>query len=226
MRLLFLAAALPLAACGFDSPDPSADAADPTGAPGPTESAAPDRGVAGGQSGADSTDRGRPVAPGARPEQAAGVIQVEGEDETIDLRLVSVWEFPLPFETYVPDGWVVDQISAGEGASAILASSDATPRGIVSVFVPADRAPGAALATAREIAQQRGGVQTIDGPEWASEALTFRGDGHTGTVYVGEHAGSPFMVLVEYPSDMGDGFAPRADLVLDRLRWGDDGTAL
>ena len=219
MRVLVVLA-LTLAACGGETapeappPDPGLEAPDtPDVAPG-LDAPEPD------------TSASRPTAPGSRPETATATISVEGTEEPVDLRLATFEDAPLPFSTYVPAGWTDNVLGSGEGTAVFLASSETDPRGFVSLFVPYDGTRESALASAREVARQRGGVREIEAEPWAVEALAFAGDGKLGTVRVGEHAGTFFSVHVEYPEEMGDGMEPRAALVLDRLRWADDGTAL
>lgn len=217
MRALALPALLfALAACGGDTE--SAVEAPPPVDP-PAEAPAPAPAEA-------ATAENRPIAPGSRPEMATGTISIEGDEESVDLRLATFDDAPLPFSTYVPTDWTDNVLGSGEGTAVFFATSEQEPRGFVSLFVPSDGARESAVAVAREVAEQRGGVRQIEAAPWAVEALAFSGDGVLGTVRVGEHAGTFFAVHVEYPAEMGDGMAPRAALVLDRLRWADDGTGL
>jgi len=39
-----------------------------------------------------------------------------------------------------------------------------------------------------------------------------------GTVYIGESQGKAFRVTEHFPADFGDGFAPRASLILKHLQ--------
>ena len=148
-------------------------------------------------------------------------------DEPIDLRLVTVEATPLPFSTYVPAGWTDEVLSSGEGTGARFVMGTPPLEGAVHVFVPSEANQDAADELARVVAESHGGAEPLDDPEpWVRAGYRFGDPATGGSVRVGEHAGTTFYVLVQYPAEMADGFAPRAGLVLDRLRWADDGTGL
>ena len=212
MRPLAFVAVLLLAACG----DPVRDAP-PSPPPANTASAGP----------ADAPDPQRPIAPGSRPETTTATISIEGTDERVDLRLVTVEDVPLPFSTYVPAGWTDDVLGSGEGTGVRFAMGRPPREGVVTLFVPSEPNRDGLDELARVVAESNGGAEPLGEAEpWVRSGYRFADGDRVGSVRVGEHAGVPFYVLVQHPVEMGDGVGPRAALVLDRLRWGDDGTAL
>ncbi len=166
--------------------------------------------------------------PTGRPEAVRDTIQVEGMDQAVTLRLVSFPDVPLPFSTYVREGWRSGTVASGEGTAVRLTTGEPPRQGLVSLFVPADAASEAEVAElAQASAESYGGARERDAAEtWARRSWTFQDGDTVGSVRLGEHAGTFFYVLEAYPIDMGDGFAPAARVALDRLWWLDDGTAL
>ena len=214
MRALAVALPFVLAACAPD-PTPAEPPAEPVAEAAPRVPASAD------------TTAARPIAPGSRPATAVGTVSIEGSDEPIDLRLVTVEDTPLPFSTYVPASWSDDVLGSGEGTGARFAMGGSGAEGVVTVFVPSEPNRAGIEELARVVAESNGTARAMtDRPAWARAGYTFSGPAALGSVLVGEHAGVPFYILRTFPPDMGDGFAPRAALVLDRLRWADDGTAL
>jgi hypothetical protein len=209
VALAALAAAL--AACGPSS--------EPAGAPAPPEPA--------------PAVSEPPATPGAvgegadRPATTTATVRVEGMEEPISLRLARFPGVPLPFSTYLPEGWAAETASSGEGTAVRLTMGEPPLQGFVSLFVPQGATAPETVALARSLAEGRGGAREPEGlPPWAEAGFAFASGAEVGTVWVGEHAGTPFYVLEAYPVEMGDGFAPRAALVLDRLRWLDTGGGL
>ena len=219
VRPLLLVALAALTACAR-SPDPGP-------VPGPDPAAA-------SESPADrpgtplAVDRPREPLAADRPETVQETISIEGVDEPITLRLATFPEAPLPFSTYVPDGWATDVVGSGEGTAVQLTSGEA----MLSLFVPTHTTSReGVVGIARAVAESRGGARPLAAVGWGEGGFSFVGDPDgsgdaAGTVWVGEHAGTWFTVVETYPIEAADGFAPRARVVLDRLRWLDDGTAL
>jgi hypothetical protein len=59
---------------------------------------------------------------------------------------------------------------------------------------------------------------------WAREQITFRkkqGDKNiVGNIYLGQQNGRAFYIVTHYPAEFGDGFAPRANIILQYLKVG------
>ncbi|MGB3544090.1 hypothetical protein [Rubrivirga sp.] len=176
------------------------------------------------------SDLGDADPPGLeRPQTTTGVISIEGEDEAIALRLVRYEDVSLPFSTYVPDGWTDEVSGSGEGTAVRFAMGAAPMQGVVSLFVPSDANQNDTVGLARAVAESRGGFGEFEdgeGPDWATAGFSFADDSGAGSVTVGEHDGTSFYIIEEFPYDMGDGFVPRAEMIQDRLVWLDDGTGL
>ncbi len=164
-------------------------------------------------------------APATDPDSVT--ISVEGTEEAIAVRRVRFDDVPLPFTTLVPEDWADDVVSSGEGTAVRLTVGDPPRQGLVSVFVSSDPDPAGAVETARALAENQGDVRAVDTAEpWAIQVFAFSGPEAVGRASVAEHAGVPFTVLESYPVERRDGVAPRIRLVLDHLRWLDDGTGL
>ncbi|WP_420456336.1 hypothetical protein [Rubrivirga sp.] len=196
MRPTLLALALVLAACG--------DRPSATTAPATDEAASPTS---------------------ADPDSVT--ISVEGTDQAVAVRRVRFEDVPLPFTTLVPERWADDVVSSGEGTAVRLTMGDPPRQGLVSVFVASEPDPAGAVERARAVAESYGEVREVASAEpWTVQVFAFSGPDAVGRVSVGEHAGVPFTVVESFPPELGDGFSPRASLVLDRLRWLDDDTGL
>lgn len=210
MRALVLALPLLLLACGDRQPATTEPAAETT----PPQSV-------------DTPDRAEPAPTATRPETETATIQIEGMEEPIDLRLVTVGEVPLPFSTYIPADWTDQMLGSGEGTAVRMTMGEPPYAGSVTIFVPSEPNQGGVDALAEAVAESRGGAEPVEpGEPWVRTAYGFGDPAVGGSVRVGEHDGTAFYVLTEYPIEMGDGFVPRAALVLDRLRWTDDGEGL
>ncbi|TAF03190.1 MAG: hypothetical protein EAZ77_17655, partial [Nostocales cyanobacterium] len=56
---------------------------------------------------------------------------------------------------------------------------------------------------------------------WAKEKIAFsKGEDIVGDIYIGEENGKVFYVITHLPMEYGDGFSPRADLILSNLEIG------
>jgi len=200
MRPVALALALLLAACA-DAP------ADAPATPEPAPEATP------------------PEA--ERPATDTATITVEGEPMELAVRLVRFDDIALPFSTTLPEDWASDWTASGEGEAVVFTMGEPPLQGVVQLFIPSEANRVGLADMARSVAESRGEVSPLEHPgPWATDGLAFSGNGEVGSVRVGSHAGVPFYVVEAYPAEMGDGFGPRAALVLERLRWADDGTGL
>lgn len=174
-----------------------------------------------------------PATPGAvdegpdRPATATATINIEGMEEAIPLRLARFPDAPLPFSTYLPEGWDAETVASGEGTAVRLTMGEPPFQGLLTLFVPAAPNQGDVEGLARSLAESRGGARELEQlPAWASAGFSFQDGDEVGSVWTGEHAGTAFYILETYPIEMGDGFVPRASLVRDRLRWLDTGEGL
>ena len=198
----------------------AACATDPAAPPGPSGP------VTGGPVAPADTVSVDPAPPGERPETVRDTIEVEGMDEVVTLRLVSFPDAPLPFSTYVREGWETDVVGSGEGTAVRLTLGEPPRQGVLSLFVPAGASSEAGAAEFAQAALQGEGREAEAAEPWARRTWTAQDGDTVSTAHLGRHAGAFFVVLESYPVEMGDGFVPAARVALDRLRWLDDGTGL
>jgi hypothetical protein len=230
---LLTAATLAPAGCG-DRPDsPGA------GAPGDTTPAAGGS-VPPSSPAADTTggDRGPSERAGDRPAERTDTLRLEGMPEPIALRLFrSPDGFPLPFTAYVPTDMEAEAESDGTVRVTARFGGTPSPDAFVHLMVhPEGTDRQVALGTARAYKTGRGvpvsqGLEPIaerprpPGLEWALEAYRFRyqsgGRWFVGTLGVGQRAGRFFQLVRHYPAEYAEGFAPRADLLVESWRWAD-----
>jgi hypothetical protein len=174
-----------------------------------------------------------------RPAEARRTIEVEGMEEEIVVRLYRTPDtFPLPFSTYLPEWMAAQEIAAGEGdAVAFVAEfgGERNEAAAVRLIVAPE-----GMAEADLIDLLRGVVEGLEGSlapsehilfPWASQEFSIEPRGaHAygvgGVVGVGSRHDRAFAIAVHYPPEYGDGFAPRAALILDAWRWEDSGDPL
>lgn len=195
-------------------------------------------------------DAGRDAAPApvdttappaeARPSTKTDTLYLEGMPEPITLRLFD--EPAVPFTTYIPQGDFIPRIvSSAEGDGVRLEANFGgvhNPDAYVHFFFPAEGAGLDSLAALRRfvaetMARDNGWAPRDGAPpgcEWAAESSRFvrtsAGTTYLGHVCFAEHGGAPFFVAVQYPQEYAEGFVPRANLLLEALRWRDTGAAL
>lgn len=193
------------------------------------------------QPGTAQESRTDAAAPEQRPGSVTDTLMIEGMPEPLALRLFRApQDFPLPFSAYVPADMAPEASEDGDGASARFVAEFGgvrNERALVHLFVhPAGTDPQQALAVVR--AYQAGtGVPVSQGLEplgeaeatrrmpWAGSAFVLRyqagGTWYLGSIGLGMRAGRPFHILVHYPAEHADGFAPRTDLIFETWRWAD-----
>lgn len=181
-----------------------------------------------------SAERGEPDVPpppGPRPPaERQDTVLIEGRREPVRLRLVeSPPEFPIPFSTYAPQGFTMRTLGSGEETVVrFVAAFGGTPdeRAYLEVVpYPADAPEAAAVAGALEVA----GTEASPDSAWAAVAdwvvrewrflrLGAR-EPYVGSVLLGRTGDRWLHVLMRYPPEYGDGFGPRARLILETWRW-------
>lgn len=196
------------------------------------------------EDGAPAADMARPNAPAERPDTVTDTIRIEGMPEPMRLRLFRAEDLPLPFSLYVPADMAASTEDEGEsGTVHIEAAFGDVPDqdAFIHVRIYADSV-NRQQAEARVRAFKTGrGIPVSQGIEliadevaevrmpWAELAYGFRYQSHgtwfAGSIGVGRHAGRFFHIIRHYPVEYGDGFEPRADLIIKSWRW-EDGTPL
>ena len=164
-------------------------------------------------------------------------IQVEGEIEEVSLQpFQSPPDFALPFATSIPASMRAQPLPADSG-DAVRFVDSGNPAAYLHLFVqPLGYTADAAEENIRAVAESYGvpGVGEVEPTErfpWALAQYRFERRGSTappvaGFVALGQHAGRFFHVIVQHPLEWGDGFVPRARLILDQWRWADTGGGL
>lgn len=201
---------------------------------------APERDAAEGPSDAAPTTSAADDA--HRPDRLMDTLTVEGMAEPVELRLFSTPnDFPLPFTAYVPEDMAVSADESGVVDFVAEFGGTRDDDAFMHLYVfPRNTPWQEALATAKGYKTSRGipvsrGIEIIadelPAPDlpWAEEAYRFRyqsgGAWYGGTLGVGLHGDTPFMIVTHRPVESAEGFQPRAERIRATWRWS-DGTPL
>ena len=176
---------------------------------------------------------GEAPAPAAPPPNAttdvggvdSATVSIEGMEERIAIRSVRYLDLPAPFETVVPADWTDEVSRDGDRTTVRFSTGRPSPATLSVLFVPSG--VEAAIEAARATTLGTDDVRPLETAEpWVRFGRSFVAGGAAGSVRVGAHEGEAFVVRESVPFERGDGFYPRAALVLDRLRWLDTGAGL
>ncbi|MCG6137134.1 MAG: hypothetical protein MET45_21285 [Nostoc sp. LLA-1] len=164
-----------------------------------------------------------------RPETKTAIISVEGEETPINLRLYQ--EYSQLFTTYYPDeDFISEGVSSGEGTGVrFISNFDGNKNedayvsfSFLNSFQTIEQLRNFMNGASGPIASNGWQVvnQTQDASyPWSQEQIVFRkGQDITGVIYLGEQNGKVFYAVTHYPLEYGDGFAPRADFILQNLQ--------
>lgn len=177
---------------------------------------------------------------GALPERPAtrtDTILLEGTPELTELTLVrSPAAFEPAFSTYVPEGMVRVFGHPERGMEIRFVAAFGGVRNeeasLGFYFHPPGATEEEVREEARRVAREHGGTGAPEASrrwEWSEAEYAF-GDARQarlfGQVAVARHGDRWFRVLLRYPPEYGDGFGPRAALILDRWRWEESGGGL
>jgi hypothetical protein len=140
----------------------------------------------------------------------------------------------IPFTTYfLEDEFIVDSAGAGEGTGVWFYSKVDGKKyesAYIHFFFPAKAATLEQMR--KDVIGKRGLMETNKWTvkrrtqdisfSWAKERIDFEQPKEQqsiiGTVYIGEYNGKAFRVTEHFPADYGDGFAPRANIILKELQ--------
>lgn len=174
-----------------------------------------------------------PTEPATKP----GVLHIEGLEEPVTLARVDVPE--APFTTWMPQDDFAVEAEEGAGAAGTSvrfswqAGGRPNPDAYALFAFPRSGAAGdvrRSLMGADGVFAREGWRERVAPPPclWAEDGGVFSNSSqtHTGLWCAGTHAGQPFYVLAAYPSEYGDGFGPRLDVLLGEFRWRDTGAPL
>ena len=157
-------------------------------------------------------------------------LTVGGQPEAVRFREASGATFPLPFTVRVPAPMAVttDRTAAGESVRL-----DAAGQGVWTLTLLAE---GTDEATARAAADSVAGTLGTVTPAVSGAAATVpasalasfgtAGEGRSGAVWLGQHAGRFFVVASDAADAAREAVDARVAYVLDSWRWTDDGTPL
>ncbi|MDJ1180950.1 hypothetical protein PJF56_18995 [Roseofilum sp. BLCC_M91] len=170
------------------------------------------------------------------PESKTETISVEGEPQEITLKLYQ--EDHIRVVTYYPENISVRSACSHEGCgvsfellqglSVSALPTDEPLRARVHVFVPSANTTLEELEAgvtgdwgvfASNEWQQQPSNGSLSYP-WETKNMNFFNyeKNLLGSVHLGESEGQVFRVTVVFPGDMGDGFAPRANVILNNLQ--------
>lgn len=168
-----------------------------------------------------------------RPLTKTATISVEGEKTDIKLRLYN--PISKVFTTYFPEkDFVVKTLGFRSGVGVRFYANFGGIRNDsanLQIYYPVRPL---SLEDLRQFVTGRPGLitdnkwqvvsRTQNVPySWAREKIVFnerRGNENlTGAVYLGEQNGKAFFVITHYPVEYGDGFEPRAALILQNLQF-------
>jgi hypothetical protein len=164
-----------------------------------------------------------------QPATKTATIYIEGEKTPITLKLYEDYK-PL-FTTYFPQqDFIAEGVSSGEGTGVkfiVNFDSSKNENAYIRVFFPngvktIEQLEAFVNSKSGLIASNKWRVSSrssnVSYP-WAKEKIDFRqGQEIIGTIYLGEQNGKVFYVINHYPAEYADGFAPRADLILQNLK--------
>ncbi len=140
----------------------------------------------------------------------------------------------IPFTTYFPESdFIVESAASGEGTGVWFYSKvggKTDKSAYVHFFFPANAATVEGMR--RSVIGKRGLMETNKWTvkrrtqnvpySWAKERIDFEqptgNQNIMGTVFIGEYKGKAFRVTEHFPADYGDGFSPRASIILRELQ--------
>jgi hypothetical protein len=155
-------------------------------------------------------------------------ISVEGEKIPITLRLYD--QYSDLFTTYFPEkDFIVEGGGSGEGTGVRFIANFGGSKNENAYVHVAFMNNLRTLGQVRSFINRKGGLIASNGWQvvsqtqnvsypWAKEKIVFsKGKDITGTLYLGQQKGKAFYIITHYPVEYGDGFPPRADLILRNL---------
>lgn len=187
---------------------------------------------------------GNTVPPSPPPEGPQGVagnkqatIMVEGQPKQITMDLLN--GAPVPFYTYVPSDMAAQHRNSGAGDEYKIVANftgKAQPDAYMTIFVyPANMTIEQAVTTAeKHIKDNNWQTKPQDGSDkrytWSQREWSYEykkdNKSYTGRIIVAAHRDRPLQIITHYPAEMGDGFVPRAEAVLNEFFWTDTNSKL
>lgn len=148
---------------------------------------------------------------------------IEGEEEPVTLRRYeSAADFPLSFSTYYPEGMRAQRVRRGVGETVrFMKTMPGTPdpASVELHLYPAGTTVDEGRRLVRTKAHGFGEVQEAHEYSWSEAGYSFQGSQYMGHVALGEREGIVFYIMTSMPPEAGDGFSPRADVILEEWEW-------
>ncbi|HET6568192.1 MAG TPA: hypothetical protein VFG50_09520 [Rhodothermales bacterium] len=185
--------------------------------------------------GAAAARPGAPVDEGVTadlPATKQDTILLEGMPEPVQLQLFRTPDsFALPFYTYHPSDMVGQLIDAGVGNTVRFTANFGgrlTDNATLEIYVyPLGRSREDAHAEMASLARDHQSSRAEEHRyPWSLEEYAFQSPELVGRYALGLHEERYFRIHVAYPPEFGDGFPPRAAVILDQWHWVDDGAKL
>lgn len=165
-----------------------------------------------------------------KPPTKTATITVEGEKVPVQLRL---YKYSNLLTTYFPEkDFLVTESSSGEGSSVRFIANFGGQKNENAYVHFAFLNNLKTLGQVRNFVNGKNGLiasnkwrvvsrsNNVKYP-WAKEKIVFsQGKNIVGAVYIGEQKGKAFYVITHLPVEYGDGFSPRADLILKNIKIG------
>lgn len=184
-----------------------------------------------GNSDPDESDLDGDETAVVREEIKEGTVVLEGDPHPITLHLFQTpADWSMRFSTYYPEDFVVET-GVDDGMQVVRFMTNfagiKNEEAFLGVYIfPA----GSDESTVRQVVEDVAsdlGINEATGdtaqPIWAQKY--WRGEtvdgSHYATISLGQHAGNFFYVITHYPFEMGDGFGPRAHIILEEWLWHD-----
>lgn len=164
-----------------------------------------------------------------RPATKTGTITVEGEKVPVTLKLYE--QYSDLFTTYFPEKeFIAEGLSSGEGTGVKFIANFGGSRNENAYVHIAFLNDVKTLDQLKSFVNGKNGLiasnkwqvvnreQKVTYP-WAKEKIAFnQGKDIVGNVYLGQQSGRVFYVITQFPGEYGDGFPPRANLILENLQ--------
>jgi hypothetical protein len=164
-----------------------------------------------------------------RPATKTTTISVEGEKVPVTLKLYD--QYSNLFTTYFPDKeFLVEGGSSGEGTGVRFIANFGGSRNENAYVHVAFLNNFKTLGQLKSFVNGKNGLiasnkwRVVNRNQkvaytWAKEKIVFsQGKNIVGNVYLGQQNGKVFYVITQFPVEYGDGFPPRADLILQNLQ--------
>lgn len=172
------------------------------------------------------------TGPTSRPETLQDTLALEGTAQPVTLRLYRTPPgFPLPFSTYVPADLVPESGASGDDRTVRFVAAFGgrrTDSAYVAVTIHSETVTEEAARRMLSAATGGSGPAAPDQQRypWALAEYSASTGATVARGILGRHEGQFFHVLIRYPAELGDGFGPRAAMVLEHWEWEGGGGGL